>query len=235
MESAEVWLIDLAAAGETLERAERETPRLSEECEQRCAAMAAPDARRERRLTHIALRTLLEQRLGLSLRRVPFVRDGAGKPSLPDTETSFSLAHAAGHALIALAARAPVGVDLEAARTVRIPAHRRPGIEALAIALAHGAPLAGDEPDARFLHAWVRLEAVAKARGTGIGRLLETARPRDGATAVAPPSDVIARDLAVPPGLVAAIALPPAHAPPAVRRFPDAHARLATPDNGTRD
>jgi 4'-phosphopantetheinyl transferase len=81
----------------------------------------------------------------------------------------FSLSHARGVALIGLTPAGTIGVDVERTREVRIAAERRAAIEAAGAAL--GASLAGDG-NTRFLHAWVRLEAYAKADGCGIGRLL---------------------------------------------------------------
>jgi 4'-phosphopantetheinyl transferase len=123
----------------------------------------------------------------------------------------------------------PIGIDVEKSRIVRMPAMRRAPIEAEAIRLAAGAPLGGsDDADARFLRAWVRMEAVAKARGTGVGPLLETVRPR-GATSAAPGLDValpdggtavMAHDLSTAPGTFAAVAFSGLQPPPPLVRFP---------------
>jgi hypothetical protein len=47
-----------------------------------------------------------------------------------------------------------------------------------------GKPPAGAAPDARFLQAWCRLEAFAKAQGLGIGR--NAVRPRPAQRTAAP-------------------------------------------------
>src|SRR5690606_3855651 len=126
--------------------------------------------------------------------------------------------------------------DLEGTRAVRMPEARRKPIEEAAVALASGAPLAGEDAESRFLNAWVRVEAVAKARGTGVGPILEQLRPNRAPEALAASSHaqlcVIAHDLAIGEGFYAAIALAPGCAPPAPRVMPhtaEAIAALISP------
>ena len=73
-------------------------------------------------------------------------------------------------ALIGLSPLGSIGVDVERTRRVRLVEARRARIEEAGAALS-AAPLP-NEGEARFLQAWVRLEAFAKAEGCGIGRLL---------------------------------------------------------------
>jgi 4'-phosphopantetheinyl transferase len=229
MREMELWLVDLQSSAAALEHVEAATPRLSHACQCQLAAMAMADARRDRRLTHIALRIALERKLGPGVRGVAFARSASGEPSLPDRGANFSIAHTHGLALIAISDVGPIGIDVEKSRIVRMPAMRRAPIEAEAIRLAAGAPLGGsDDADARFLRAWVRMEAVAKARGTGVGPLLETVRPR-GATSAAPGLDValpdggtavMAHDLSTAPGTFAAVAFSGLQPPPPLVRFP---------------
>lgn len=234
MAETELWFVDLEKSGPALEALEAETPRLPESDHVRFAAMTDMAARRERRLTHIALRILLERRCGPDIRRAPFAVSTSGKPALASGGVSFSLAHTRACALIALADDGPLGVDLERARAVRMPAARRAPIERAAVAMAAGAPLAGDDADSRFLNAWVRIEAVAKAEGTGVGPMLERLRPGRPQDAPAPsrggePRIVVAHDIAIGNGLFAAIALARGRAPPGVRHLPDTPAAIATP------
>jgi len=210
---SEVWLVDLEASCAALEELERETPRLPADSLDPWAAMKDARARRERRLAHIALRLLLERTLGREARGRPFAKGAAGKPFLPGVRGfDFNLSHAGGYALMAVGPDR-VGVDVETPRVVRIPKARRPAFEQAAIALAGGAPLPEEEGDARFLRAWVRLEAVVKAQGRGLAPLLEGLRPgRDVLTgegfAAREGRGIVARDVAVPEGVFAAIALP---------------------------
>jgi 4'-phosphopantetheinyl transferase len=229
MREMELWFVDLQASAEALERIEAKTPRLSETCESQFAAMAVAGARRDRRLTHIALRIALERKIGPAVRGVAFARSASGEPSLPDRGANFSIAHTHGLAVIAISNVGPIGIDIETTRLVRMPALRRAPIEQEAIRLAAGAPLGGRDADERFLRAWVRIEAIAKARGTGVGPLLETVRPRsvDSQSAVlhsAAPADaptLTAYDLATAPGTYAAVAFSGSGLPPQLVQFPD--------------
>ena len=216
--SAEIWFVDLADCVTALDEIERATPRLPPGDDMKPA---------ERRRAHVALRWLLERKLGAGIRGVPFARSAKGKPSLAGTPIHFSLAHTHTAALVAVCDSGPVGVDLEAPRTVRIPAHRRPRIEALAVRLAGGAPLGGRDANEHFLHAWVRLEAFAKAEGTGIGRLLEAARPgRSEPAAISADATLAVRDLAGLPGFCAAVAMMMQEPTPPVRALPSSIAEI---------
>ena len=233
MAHAELWFVDLEKASGALDALEAAKPRLSDVDNGRFAAMTDGAARRNRRLAHIALRVLLERRCGPSIRGVPFAVGASGKPALACTNVTFSLAHTAASALIAISDAGLVGVDLEHARKVKIPAARRAPIERAAIALAAGVPLAEGDPDTRFLSAWVRIEAVAKATGSGVGPFLERLRPRraskeeEGLAGAKGSSTVVAHDLTVAPGLFGAVALVPGQSLPPVRHLPEKAAALA--------
>lgn len=236
----ELWLVNLDRSEAALEGLEAATPRLSDDVRTRLAAVRNDGTRRERRLAHIALRILLERRLGAGIRNAPFVLSATGKPSLAGVDTSFSLAHTKHLALIGMTAGGPLGVDIERTRPVWMPDARRAPIEAEAVALAAGAPLQGAEPDERFLRAWVRIEAVAKARGTGVGPMLERLRPgreegravdrraanqgaaNQGGDAPAEPPTVVAHDVPAGDGIFVAIALPAGASPPSLRTLPEA-------------
>ncbi len=231
----ELWLVNLDRSEAALEGLEAATPRLSDDVRTRLAAVRNDGTRRERRLAHITLRILLERRLGAGIRNAPFVLSATGKPSLASVDTSFSLAHTKHLALIGMTAGGPLGVDIERTRSVWMPDARRAPIEAEAVALAAGAPLQGAEPDERFLRAWVRIEAVAKAHGTGVGPMLERLRPgreevravdrraaNQGDGAPAEPPAVVAHDVPAGDGIFVAIALPAGASPPSLRTFPEA-------------
>jgi phosphopantetheinyl transferase len=167
----ELWCVDLEAAAPALIEIERRTPRLSDWDRETAAAMADAVAAAQWLATHAALRLLLERRLGARWRSVPLERRPNARPRLADAPVSFSLSHIPGMALIALSPRGDLGVDLERTRCVRMRPPRREAIEAAGVALNSRAQLP-EGADARFLQAWVRLEAFAKADGCGIGRLL---------------------------------------------------------------
>lgn len=226
----QVWCIDVRAAGAALLALEAETPRLSDEDVARADRIADTAARREWMAAHVALRLVLERELGRALRRTPFVREAAGRPSLPRSDVAFSLAHAAGHALIATAPSLPLGVDLEGDRPVRLSAERRSAIEQAAATLTSAPLPAAGAP--RFLQSWVRLEALAKADGEGLARILARtgaygAGRRHGTdpSGLLPPSIRI-EDLALANGLYAAIAIAAAFSPPQALWMPAGLAAL---------
>lgn len=177
-----VFHVDLTKARDALEAEEARTVRLSDadraRFEQKTSALGAGDARRWR-AAHIALRIALERATGSALRGVAFEIETGGRPRIPHNAAianapEFSLAHADSDALIAISVNGPVGVDIEVPRHVTISDDRRSRIEHAAQLVAPNASLPGD-PDARILQSWVRLEAVAKATGLGIGRVLTEA------------------------------------------------------------
>lgn len=94
-----------------------------------------------------------------------------GKPVLADPEQTleFSMAHSGPLALIAVAVRGPLGVDVEQAREGVFDRQAAalvlsPQELALIERSAH--------PDGTFLRCWVRKEAFAKASGAGLDRSL---------------------------------------------------------------
>jgi len=128
-----------------------------------------------RRTSHLALRLALSAIIGPERAARPFTVGAYGRPELAldrgsaQPNVSFSLAHSGETAVIALSRSVPVGIDLEVIRPRRISDARRRMIEAAATAMS--GPLA-TEPDVRFIEAWVRIEAAAKATGLGVARLL---------------------------------------------------------------
>lgn len=237
LSTLELWHVDLGAAGAALREVERATPRLSAWDRDNAAALADAGTAEQWMAAHIALRVLLERAAGPDYRGVPLERQPHAKPKLMGAPVAFSLSHTGAHALIGIAPEDPVGVDLENERPVHMRAPRRKLIEAAAVGLAAGAGLRGpDGSDARFLQAWVRLEAVAKALGCGIGPLLTqlgvtaasgaseanvTARARDLA------AQVLVADLGLGRDLFAAVALSPRWRVPQVRPMPTDAAALA--------
>lgn len=226
--SPEVWFVDLTACAPALLQAERELPRLP--------ADDQFDGHTERKVAHIALRIVLERHAGQVVRGMPFAVGTSGKPLLPAGLPFFSLSHCPGFALIAVVASGAIGVDLERTRSIRMPADRTRLLLAAASALApNERELGATGQD--LLHAWVRLEAFAKADGRGIGRLLTAlgivgARTGDISASVRtvreswPPFAL--RDLDVPVGHFAALAAlnDPLSARIPVRQFSELIANL---------
>ncbi len=170
IETAELWCVDLGAATPALRAIEQRAPRLCPADRTRAASFSDAGVRNEWLATHIALRLLIERAAGAHWRGVTFDRAARGKPQLAGAPLAFSISHAPGVALIGLSPRGGIGVDIERTRQVRIGPERRARIEEAGAALSDR-PLSS-ESSGRFLQAWVRLEAFAKAEGYGIGRLL---------------------------------------------------------------
>jgi 4'-phosphopantetheinyl transferase len=229
----ELWLVDLERAAPALQAQERAQPRLSSDDRTRALQILDPRERRHRLAAYVALRAALERMAGREVRGAAFVRARSGKPRLAQGQATFSLSHSDGFALIGVARRGEIGVDLECARTVRVSTHRRRLIVAAGAGLA-GTSL-GEESaaDAAFLQAWSRLEAFAKARGSGLARMLADLGARGSDARAIAPSRVEAAarrlseetrlqtyDLSLPSGLHGAVAIEHSLALPPVRSFP---------------
>ena len=178
----DVFVVDVVASRQLLEAEERQVPRLSAEdiarFQQKLSALGQDDACRWR-AAHIALRIILERHAGLGLRGIAFDRASGGRPRIPLSldlarAPEFSLSHADGVALIAISGHGAVGADIEVPRDIRMSAERRQRIVRAASRLATEDPLPQGS-DAGLLQSWVRLEALAKATGLGIGRILTEA------------------------------------------------------------
>ena len=229
MRDFEVWHVDLAQAPGALESHERRWPCLSDEEHTRAAGMAArPDDQRHWRAAHIALRLLIWRWGGKELAAAPYRFSALGRPEIAGAPFSFSLSHSGSAALIALTAHGPVGVDLERPRHVKIADERRAQIEAYGQSLSREVALP-THSDCRFLQAWVRIEAAAKAEGAGVGRQLTAAGLLGGGQKRQPQIgtriyDV--RDLHVGPKSYAAVAAPKLPAVLAISQFPSAETEL---------
>ena len=158
-----------------------------------------------------------------------------GRPELPKVAThsgggAVSLAHTGRYALAGCARGGSIGVDLEAPRGVAIDARRRDIIITAARALT-AAPLLSGE-GACMLQSWVRLEALAKADGRGIGHLLAAIGAiggggnATGATTLAALGGIEVRDLDTGPALYGAVALTRGAGAVSLFAAPDAIAHL---------
>ena len=162
--AAQIWLVEFDAAGAAL---------LAAGVQRRLPVAEFRDPGQEaRRTSHLVLRVLLARVVGIEAAARPFAVAALGKPGLARGGASFSLAHSGDRALIAIAGAGEIGADIEAPRSPRMTAERRDRIIAAACQIAGGRALPLGPDDGRLLQAWVRLEAVAKATGEGMGRLL---------------------------------------------------------------
>lgn len=201
LERVTVWHVDIAPEADALLALEAGTPRLAAGDYQRAATLGGGDPHhpqaRERRAVYVALRIALEHAFGAApVRGRELQRSQLGRPSLAGCPGDFSLAHVAGHALIGVVRHGSVGVDIERRRNIRMPPARRAAIERAAAAIAFDsfkpqslaqslaqspAPPPPCESSDRFLAAWVRLEAFAKAQRVSLARVLTAAGALGGA------------------------------------------------------
>jgi phosphopantetheinyl transferase len=170
----EIWLIGLDQASAALEDEESRHPRLASDEIARGGAIKTLLDRQRWRAAHIALRLAIERASGSAWRGVPYDVAPGGRPSLPASAPHFSLSHSEDVALIAVAQRSVIGADIERIQPRKVSVARRGKVEAFAIDVAGGAPLP-EAADARFVQAWCRIEALAKAGGCGIGKVLTRA------------------------------------------------------------
>jgi phosphopantetheinyl transferase len=231
----EVWCVDLDAAGPAICRAWQGLSGVSlaraqgPDVDDLSSAHADPFASRKA-AADAALRCLLSAHVGIDVACQPFARGPKGKPSIAGSPVHFSLSHSEGLAVLAICDGAPVGIDVEVVRSVSVSEHRRKQLEDAAEALS-GHPLSPDSP-LRFLQAWVRLEAAAKATGEGIGALLTRMLPDRSPTETLPATDapaITVHDIALPDPAagVAALAVIGARAVPAISVFPREPADIA--------
>jgi 4'-phosphopantetheinyl transferase len=233
----EIVFVDLKASGALLEAEEKTTPRLAGSDILRAERLSLdPDRQRLWRTARIATRMVLERAAGTAIRRVDFEIAATGRPSLGEGLPHFNVSHSGEAALIAVSEAGPVGVDIEQLRTLTMTDDRRRRIIAAAATLADG-PALDLHRDADVLRAWVRLEAVGKARGTGIGRLLTEHGVIGGSAAARDPgavSQTRAADLNVGPGYVAAMSAAALPQTIALIDFPSRAEMLATFLSGKR-
>jgi 4'-phosphopantetheinyl transferase len=154
----------------------------------RAARFHGVDLQRRYLRSHAALREILA---GYTDARLDFAVSANGKPFLPGApDIQFNLSHSREMALVAVTLELEVGVDVEWIRPM--PDYREiadrffPPAEAAQVA---------DEDD--FFRRWTRLEAVAKACGTGVYGI-----------AVEPSGEWTIEELAAAPGYAAAVAAP---------------------------
>jgi 4'-phosphopantetheinyl transferase len=232
----ELWLVDLEAAQPSLAALEGETPRLSPDDIQRAGRLQDAGEQRHRLAAYTAVRVALERLGGPAVRQLAYSREGEGKPTLAGVAPAFSLSHTGSAALIGVSRQGAIGVDVEKDRPLRIAPRRRQEIVAAASGLARRRPSQGCR-DRDVLQAWSRLEAYAKARGQAVGRVLSDLGLRTGARHALPLEAIgaVARaqaqgltiiDLALPAGLLGAVAIGRGCRRPPLMRFPSDLAAL---------
>jgi 4'-phosphopantetheinyl transferase len=170
------------------------------------AAALHPGARQRWVAARWALREVLGRYLGQEPAAIELQVGVHGKPMLAgDPEClRFNLSHSRDLALIAIAGRQEVGVDVEWIDPLRdVLALARRALDPSEARRVTESPL--QEKPTAFHAAWTRREAVAKCLGVGLGVPL-------------PESGVAVLAIAVDPGFTAAVAVPGGEVPP-LRRF----------------
>ncbi|MEZ5851928.1 MAG: hypothetical protein R3D68_14880 [Hyphomicrobiaceae bacterium] len=166
----------------------------------------------ERRAAYALLRLLLAKEVGRECAALPIMRTPGGKPRLAGADIAFNLSRSGDLLAIGLSGVGPVGIDIERRRPIKAAPHRQARIVAAGEAIASGRalPVAPEDAEASYLQAWVRLEALAKATGEGIGTLLTRLGIIGGAaqTAAQPGEAWRIEDLEPGDGLFAALACP---------------------------
>ncbi len=229
----EIVLVDAAATADPLDVEERRSPRLSASDIARYSSMPSTDDRaRIWRAGRIATRVVLERWVGPELRGVDFIVETGGRLRVPEPPPYFSVSHSGDLLLVAVSERGVVGVDLERKRPLTMQPERRERL--LRASAAIGGTQSSESPamdmsDCAVLESWVRLEAVAKARGSGIGVLLTEAGVMGDAVARLVPRSMPfeAKLLEAGEGIVAAVAGVGLQRAVAVTRFPADAAAIA--------
>ena len=162
-----MWLVDTDVDSPWLEDAEATTARLAADLIQRGEGIVDHHQRARWRASHIALRLVLERWAGPGIRERPFEIVAGGRPSFAEGPV-FSLSHSGSIALVAVTWRGALGIDVEGVRTMRLAPDRLRRLLDAGAGLTGTDPPTGEPSDGDGIAAWVRLEAFAKARGTGV-------------------------------------------------------------------
>jgi 4'-phosphopantetheinyl transferase len=202
-----LWRAPLDVSPETLAQL---AALLSADESERAARYRVPHARQQFIVARGVLRMLLARYLGAPPETFVFHYNPYGKPALPAPLT-FNMAHSHRLALYAFTRGADVGVDVEyLPRQVDMALIAPRLLTADESAALAALPVA--QRYARFLRYWTRKEAVAKAQGAGLSRVVQ---PFDvSADSVTLPGDAGATEWQVTSFIpaadyVAAVACPP--------------------------
>ncbi|MET8615950.1 4'-phosphopantetheinyl transferase family protein, partial [Streptomyces misionensis] len=167
-------------------------------------------------IAHATLRALLGPLLGVRADELPLMREpcaGCGAPhgrpalrapGLRAPGLHFSLSHSGDLVLVALAGT-PVGVDVEGLASAEAVRSAQCALHATEV--AELARLPAYERPAAFTRTWVRKEAYLKGLGTGLVRDPALDHVGTGDRPVSPSPRWTLRDVLVPAGYAAAVAL----------------------------
>ena len=153
-----VWRVPLGCAAST----ERRLQTLLDPGEAaRAARFATPDLRRRYVVSHGVLRLILSTCTGRAPWAIAIAAGARGKPFVSGGP-HFSLSHADDVALVAVAKRGPIGVDVEGIRPeLRLPEFARDLLPAREVEDIDALPR--ERRERAWFQAWTRWEAIAKA------------------------------------------------------------------------
>jgi len=142
--------------------------RLSDDERERARRLVSEQHRRHYIVAHAGLRQLLALYIENCPENVTIQHTSAGKPFLLDWPSiRFNLTHSHGRALVAIANKREIGIDLEQVR----PSVDVVGLSKRFLSVRDQAFIENGDPSSlheRFLKAWVARESVFKAAGTGL-------------------------------------------------------------------
>lgn len=220
-DSPALWSVDASLVGD---RAQRLAPDVLDSEERgRAARFVAEADRRCYVASHVALRVLLGERLGLAPREVRFFREpcpGCGAPhGRPATDggVHFSLSHSHDVALLGFA-DVPLGVDVEALPRARSVAEV--GATLHPVETGELDRLPEEQRPVAFARAWTRKEAFLKGEGIGLARDLSLDYVGTGPVPPPGPEGWSIGDVRVPAGYAGAVAVRTAGHRPATPAHP---------------
>lgn len=167
----DAWLVELDASSVGLARCNGHARWLTPSDHVRLKRIRDRDERTRRATTYVALRMIVATYVGMRHAKARMLRPRGKAPRLAGVPAIFNLSHCENWALIGLARRGRIGVDLELLRVLPMAAKHRAQIVSAADVISAERPLHA-EPDADVIQGWTRLEAFSKATGRGINRTL---------------------------------------------------------------
>jgi 4'-phosphopantetheinyl transferase len=182
--SITLWVLDLDSPTQDCARA---WPLLDAGEQARAQRFVREHDRRRFILRRAALREILARHTGLPPHALPFTRNPFERPSLAGLELDFNTSHSDGLAVVAVTRHGRIGIDVERRIDDALdPAILQPHLTPAAYAAFLQYPPARQSQ--AFYDWWTRVEAFAKARGTGI--VMSPPPPLDGLETDTTPRDL---------------------------------------------
>jgi phosphopantetheinyl transferase len=167
----DLWLLDMDKAAAVLGLTGGVVRWLTRSDHLRLKRIRDHQEKARRAATYVALRLVIATLAGKRHARARMLRLPGRAPRLLGVPAVFNLSHSEHLALIGVARRGRIGVDMEALRTVPMSPRNRTRIVEAANAISRARTLEA-APDSDVLQGWTRLESFSKATGRGINRTL---------------------------------------------------------------